>query len=124
MPKHQLTRCELDVMEIVWKRHRVTVQEVVDELDRPLAYTTVMTTLNTLDAKGAVRRCGKVVRAFLYEPIVLKEDVRRAMSDDLTGSLYGGSVKSLVLSLLGCDSMSNEDIDELKAAIQSLESNE
>mgnify|MGYP002632056811 CR=1 FL=1 len=122
MPERQLTKCELELMEIVWGRQRVTVQEVADQLDRPLAYTTVMSTMNTLDAKGVIRRCGKVGRAYLYEPVVLKDDVQRTMTDELTGSLYGGSAKSLMISLLGNSSMSGEDIKELKAAIQELES--
>ena len=109
-------------MEIVWRRERVTVQEVADQLDRPLAYTTVMSTMNTLDAKGVIRRCGKVGRAFLYEAVVPRGDVQRAMTDELTGSLYGGSVKSLMMSLLGNHSMSGQDIKELKSAIRQLES--
>jgi BlaI family transcriptional regulator, penicillinase repressor len=124
MLERQLTRCELELMEIVWMRNRVTVQDVADELSRPLAYTTVMSTMNTLDAKGAVRRCGKIGRAYLYEPAVMKNDVQRAMTDELTGTLYGGSAKSLVMSLLGNSSMSREDIKELKSAIQQLESDQ
>ena len=122
MPERQLTKCELELMEIVWRRQRVTVQDVADELERPLAYTTVMSTMNTLDAKGVIRRCGKVSRAFLYEAVIPKRDVQRAMTDDLTGSLFGGSVKSLMMNLLGNNSMSGEDIEELKAAIRKLES--
>lgn len=122
MSERQLTKCELELMEIVWRRGRVTVQEVADDLQRTLAYTTVMSTMNTLDKKGVVRRCGKTGRAFIYEAVVLKDDVRRAMTDDLTGALYEGSVKSLMMSLLGSDSMSPKDITELKAAIQKLES--
>ena len=54
----------------------------------------------------------------------MKNDVQRAMTDELTGTLYGGSAKSLVMSLLGNSSMSREDIKELKSAIQQLESDQ
>lgn len=121
MPARQLTKCELELMEIIWQLGRVTVQEVADQLDRPLAYTTVMSTINTLDKKGSIRRCGKTGRAFIYEAVVSRDEVQQAMTADLTGSLYGGSAKALMLSLLGSQSMSHEEIAELKAAIEELE---
>ncbi|MCA9015694.1 MAG: BlaI/MecI/CopY family transcriptional regulator [Planctomycetaceae bacterium] len=121
MTKHHLTKCELEVMDIVWSKGRATVQEVVDSLERPLAYTTVMTTLKILDETRGVVRRKKEGRAYVYEPAVSREKISRSMANDLTQRLFGGSVKSLVLSLVGSDSMSQADIEELKQAIQSLE---
>ena len=43
---------EVTVMEILWARGESNVRDVVDRLDRPLAYTTVMTTLDRLFKKG------------------------------------------------------------------------
>ena len=121
MPKRHLTNCELEVMDVVWRKGRVTVQEVVDSLERLLAYTTVMTTLKILDeTRGVVRRM-KQGRAYVYEPTVSREEISRSMAGDLTQRLFGGSAKSLVLSLIESDSMSQSDIEELKQAIQSLE---
>lgn len=122
MTTHQLTRCELEVMDIIWESRRTTVQDVVDAVERDLAYTTVMTTVKILERKGIVRRCGKVGRAFLYEPQITRDDVQRAMAGELTQTLFGGSVSSMVLSLIDGRSISNDEINELKAAIKSLES--
>lgn len=121
MPARQLTKCELELMEIIWRLGRVTVPEVADQIDRPLAYTTVMSTINTLDKKGSIRRCGKTGRAIIYEAVVSRDEVQQAMTADLTGALYGGSAKALMMSLLGSQSMSNDEIAELKVAIQELE---
>jgi BlaI family penicillinase repressor len=54
MPNLQLTPCEAEVMDVVWEREQATVQDVVDALQRPLAYTTVMTTLRILEDKEIV----------------------------------------------------------------------
>jgi len=114
MPEFHLTKCELEVMDIVWQKQRVTVQDVVDTLERPLAYTTVMTTLKILDeTRGVVRRM-KEGRAYVYEPVVSREKISLSMADDLTKKLFGGSVKSLMLSLVESDSMSMSDIEEVK----------
>ena len=123
MSGHHLTKCELEIMNVVWEQGRVTVQDVVDTLDRSLAYTTVMTMLKILDEKGVVTRRTKVGRAYVYEPLVAREEVCRSMTGELTQSLFRGSAKSLVLSLIETDSLSRSDIQELKQAIESLEAN-
>ena len=54
-------------MEILWERSECCVRDVVQRLKRPLAYTTVMTTLDRLYKKGLLNR-HKPERAFLYAP--------------------------------------------------------
>jgi len=56
---------EIAVMEILWDRGESNVHDVVEKLGRPLAYTTVMTTLDRLYKKGLLSR-HKSERAFLY----------------------------------------------------------
>ena len=52
-------------MEILWAGGEATVHDVMPKLDRPLAYTTVMTTLDRLFKKGLLER-RKSERAFVY----------------------------------------------------------
>src|SRR3954469_8423010 len=92
-----LTSCELEVMDVVWQKHRVTVQDIVDSLDRSLAYTTGRRTLKILDEKRGVLKRTKSGRAFVYEPLVTREEISRRIADQLTQQLFCGSVKSLVL---------------------------
>jgi BlaI family transcriptional regulator, penicillinase repressor len=122
MPTTSLTKCELEVMQVVWDRGEATVQEVVDALDRSLAYTTVLTTLKILHEKRGVLRRTKRGRAHVYVPAVSCETVRRSMLGELRSRLFGGSTKSLVLNLIEQDELTSADIGEIKAAIKSLES--
>jgi predicted transcriptional regulator len=108
-------------MTVVWQKGRATVQDVVESLERPLAYTTVMTTLNILAEKRGVVRRNKQGRAYVYEPTVSQQAVCRSMVGDLKKHLFGGSIKSLMLSLIEPDAISSADLEELKAAIRSLE---
>lgn len=116
-----LTKCELEVMEAVWKLGRATVQDVCDNMERDLAYTTVMTTLKILEEKRGVLSRTKEGRAFVYEPTVSRDEVQRQMTGELTRRLFGGSAKSLMMSLLGQRQISRSDIAELRQAIESLE---
>jgi predicted transcriptional regulator len=116
-----LTRGELEIMDVVWERGRVTVQDVCDSLARPLAYTTVMTVLKTLETKRRAVRKVKEGRAFVYEPCVSREEICRSVADDLKQHLARGSVKSLVLNLIEDEPISADELSEIKRAIARLE---
>ncbi|WP_437185044.1 BlaI/MecI/CopY family transcriptional regulator [Planctomicrobium sp. SH668] len=121
---YRLTKCELEVMNVVWQRGAVTVQDVCDGLERPLAYSTVMTTLRILEQKRKALARRKSGRAFVYEPIITRSDVSETLLGDLREHLFGGSLASLVVSLLGSEKISKSDIAEMKAALARLEESE
>jgi predicted transcriptional regulator len=58
---------EIAIMELLWQHGESVVHDVVQRLERPLAYTTVMTTLDRLYKKGLLQR-RKTSRAFVYSP--------------------------------------------------------
>ena len=62
-----LGHLEAKVMEILWAHGEGNVREVIERLTRPLAYTTIMTTLDRLYKKGLLER-RKEERAFIYVP--------------------------------------------------------
>ena len=116
-----LTRGELEIMDIVWDRGQASVQDVCDALARPLAYTTVMTVLKTLEMKRQAVRKVKVGRAFVYEACVSREDVCQSILGQLRQQLSSFPVKSVVLNLIEDDEISTSDLTEIKNAIARLE---
>ena len=66
-PPPALGPLEITVMELLWEEGESSVHDVVPKLARPLAYTTVMTTLDRLYKKGLLDR-RKSERAFVYSP--------------------------------------------------------
>lgn len=70
---------EAEIMDAVWDSGEVTVRDVHEALDgdRPLAYTTVMTTLGRLADKGLVRRI-EDHPAHRYRAIVSREEYARS----------------------------------------------
>jgi predicted transcriptional regulator len=61
---------EAEVLASLWVAGRpLTPAEVRDDLGEELAYTTVMTTLSRLHAKGAVQR-QRSGRAYAYTPVL------------------------------------------------------
>ncbi len=80
---------EADVMEVIWRRGRVTVQDVWGELrkSRELAYATVKTVMNRLAEKGYLRR-RDTERAHSFEPVMDREAFLRRVSDEVLEGLF------------------------------------
>jgi len=89
---------EIEVMEVLWAGGECSVRDVVEQLDRKLAYTTVMTTLDRLFKKGLLDR-HKSERAFLYMPRLSHLDWERQRAGKLVAGLLAGSQPSRELLL-------------------------
>jgi predicted transcriptional regulator len=94
-----LTKLELRIMQVIWKRGSSTVAEVQAEMRPPLAYTTVQTVLNILERKGKLNR-ELEGRAFVYAAKVSEEKAYGQSLRDLIDRMFGGSSEELVMSLL------------------------
>jgi predicted transcriptional regulator len=99
MTEMQLGDRELDVMTWLWANGSGTVAEVKDGLDDPLAYTTVLTILRNLEAKGFLRRKDEG-RAHRYFPRVQQKAARRRALHRLIDTLFLGSPEALLAHLV------------------------
>ena len=113
-----LTEGELPLMQVLWEQKRATVGDVVASLaaDPPLAYSTVLTTLRILEAKGYVRHT-KEGRAFVYEPVVVREEASRKALDYLVKRFFGGSCELLVMNLLKEETIGRAELRRIKKMI-------
>lgn len=103
---------ELDVMTVLWSAKSGTVAEVRDRLDASLAYTTVLTILRNLEAKGFVRR-EEEGRAHRYYPKVKAKAEQRRAVRRLVDSLFGGSAEALLSQLVSDHALSPDDLRRL-----------
>jgi predicted transcriptional regulator len=113
---------EIAVMEIVWERGDSNVHEVSEKLDRPLAYTTVMTTLDRLYKKGLLSR-HKSERAFLYSPRQTRREWERQRAGEMVAGFLDGPHSSGEM-LISClvDAVGQRDealLDDLERKIRS-----
>lgn len=84
-----LGHLEERVMEVVWARGESSVRAVSEQMQRPLAYTTVMTTLDRLYKKGLLDR-RKSERAFLYSARLSRQEWDRARAGELVAGFLAG----------------------------------
>jgi BlaI family transcriptional regulator, penicillinase repressor len=97
--KDGLTKLELKIMQVIWRRGSSTVAEVQGEVEPSLAYTTVQTVLNILERKGKLKR-ELEGRAFVYSAKVSEEKAVGQSLRDMIDRMFGGSSEELVMSLL------------------------
>ena len=90
---------ELDVMAVLWQRGPSTVAEVRDALEDPLAYTTVLTVLRTLEEKGSVGH-EEAGRAYRYHAAVEREAAGQSALRRVLGKLFAGSPELLLTQLV------------------------
>ena len=97
----KLTDREAELMEILWQQGPSTVAEARDGLDDDLAYTTVLTMLRTLEAKGYVRHSAEG-KAHRYEAAVARDVAQRSALKSLARKLFKavGRVASIDESLM------------------------
>jgi len=95
-----LGHLEITVMEILWDRGESNVHDVVHCLDRPLAYTTVMTTLDRLFKKRLLDR-RKSERAFYYQPRLSRREFEHKRAGDFVAGFFAGPRPSSEL-LISC----------------------
>jgi predicted transcriptional regulator len=108
---------ELDVMSILWRRGAATVAEVREELGEELAYTSVLSALQALEAKGHVRH-ERVGKAYRYLATVPAEAAGRSALSRLLDKVFEGSAERLLAQLVSERKPSEE---ELKRMAQLLE---
>ncbi|HEY1343334.1 MAG TPA: BlaI/MecI/CopY family transcriptional regulator [Bryobacteraceae bacterium] len=117
----QLGHLEITVMEILWAHGECNVHEAMERLARPLAYTTVMTTLDRLYKKGLLDR-RKSDRAFFYSPRFSRAEWERKRAGDFVAGFLAAPQQS-GRTLISClvDAVEQYDealLDELERRIK------
>ena len=102
-------------MKIVWRHENgVTVRDVYEELrtQRTVAYTTVMTSLRTLEQKGHLKAT-QLDRAYCYRPARPKQQVITDMVREFVNRVFNGASQPLVLQLLEDEQLTESELKEI-----------
>jgi predicted transcriptional regulator len=110
---------EADIMQVIWKLQKATVQNVYDQLsqDRNIAYNTVMTVMTRLAQKNVLKR-QKDGRAYVYFPKTTKSEVGKGMLKYVIDKIFGGSNVPVISQLLDETELSEEERVLLKRLVE------
>jgi len=104
---------ELDVMAVLWALGSATVRQVQERLEPDLAYTTVLTILRVLEAKGHVRH-EPDGRAYRYLPTVAQDEAGASALRQLVAKVFRGSPEALLTQLVSDERLSDEELLRLR----------
>ncbi|HEY1755722.1 MAG TPA: BlaI/MecI/CopY family transcriptional regulator [Bryobacteraceae bacterium] len=121
MPKHKLSKLELEILEILWTHGKASIREIQEAFPEPRpAYTTIQTTVYRLEGKQAVRRVRKISNAHIFEPIVARDVTRHGLLDEIL-SFFGGRPQPMMAQLAEAGKLTIEDVRELEKTIKKLD---
>jgi BlaI family penicillinase repressor len=108
---------ELDVMSILWRLGSGTVSEVRDALGEELAYTSVLSILQTLETKGFVRHEAEG-RAYRYHALVGPEEAGGSALARIRDMIFHGSREMILAQLVSDRDVSREELERMKRLLQ------
>lgn len=107
---------ELAVMSSLWRRGSASVAEVREDLDEDLAYTSVLSALQTLEDKGYVRHEAEG-RAYRYFPTIAAEAAGGSALQRIRDAIFQGSAERMVAQLLTDRDLSREELERMRALL-------
>jgi len=111
---------ELDVMAVLWALGSGTVGEVREKLEADLAYTTILTILRNLEAKGLVSH-KEEGRAHRYAPRVAQRTAQRNALKRLVNTLFQGSHEQLLARLVDDQVVDADELSALAERVRELQ---
>lgn len=117
----RLTTAEEQVMQVLWKRERAFVRELLEDMPEPKpAYTTVSTIVRILEQKGFVDH-EAFGRSHRYFPLVSMKSYRERSAKRLLKDYFSGSPRELMSFFLDRKDLDVKELDELLRMIKQRE---
>ncbi|MCX7843010.1 MAG: BlaI/MecI/CopY family transcriptional regulator [Clostridia bacterium] len=105
---------EYRFMNIIWKNGSIKSQELVRIANEELGWkkSTTYTVIRRLCERGAITNDNSVV-----SPLVNKEQIMIAKTEQHIGNVYDGSLKLFFATFLQKEKLTNDEITELRRII-------
>ncbi len=112
---------ELEALKVLWERGRATVREIYQEMkprdgEGELAYTTVLSLLQTMEQKGLVGH-EQVGKAYLYFPVAQRDLTFRRLAAGFLDQVFDGALSEYVARALQSRRPSLAELEEIELMI-------
>lgn len=112
----KISDAELEVLKILWanKEGAMTERQMIEALSKASGWhrATIQTLLRRLCEKQVVQKEKRDV--FYFSALISEAEYAKEQTSDLLNKIYGGKAKNLISAMLSDNTLSEEDIDELK----------
>lgn len=104
---------ELAVMSVLWRLGSASVSEVRDALEDPLAYTSVLSALQTLEEKKYVRHEAEG-RAYRYFPVVEAESAGGTALARIRDAVFQGSAERMFAQMVSDRRLGRKELERMR----------
>ena len=118
-----LSRRERQIMDIVYRRGKVTAAEVLDDLPDPPTYSAVRAALRLLEDKGLLKHEMDGKR-YVYLPTTPRRQARTTALRHVVRTFFGGSTEQVVNALIEDARPSPDELDRLARLIEQARASE
>lgn len=115
----KLSEPQLEIMKVVWRLGEATVRDVYEDLrlQRPIAYTTIMTMMKNMEVRGHLKKRSEG-RAFVYTATVPESRMLRRIVGDFIDRVFNGSTEPLLAHLVEERRLSEKDLEKISRMIR------
>lgn len=112
---------ELEALKVLWAREKATVREIYQAMrprdgEAELAYTTVLSLLQTMEQKGLVAH-ESAGKAYAYYPLVPRESTFRRLAGGFLDQVFDGALGEYVARAIQSRRPSLQELEELERMI-------
>lgn len=120
--KPEISNAEFDVLDVIWDDNPVTANEVIERLNQRKNWhdKTVKTLLGRL-VKKEVLSFEKQQRQYLYFPLIARDEYTKKETTNFVSRLFKGKITPMVAGFANQNTLSKQDVKELKALIEQWE---
>ncbi|MBO7581231.1 MAG: BlaI/MecI/CopY family transcriptional regulator [Bacteroidaceae bacterium] len=119
--ERQLTKAEMEIMNVLWNTKGMTTHEIIEEYPEPKpAYSTIATFLKILTNKGfiASRKQEGGGKTFVFSPLISREAYTNRVMKEVKSTFFGNSLKSMLSYFAQHEEVSEEDLQEIMEMIK------
>jgi BlaI family transcriptional regulator, penicillinase repressor len=117
------TRAQLEILQVLWKHGPSTVRFVNDQLNQQkesVTYTSTLKLMQIMHEKGMLKR-DESSMTHIYSTELEEQKTKGVVLKKFVDSMYNGSVKSLMLELLGNEKTEKKEWDTIKDLLTKLD---
>jgi predicted transcriptional regulator len=120
------TRAQLEILQVLWKNGPSTVRFVNDQLNRQkqaLSYTSTLKLMQIMHEKEMLKR-DESSMTHIYSAVLEEQRTKGVVLKKFVDSMYNGSVKSLMLELMGNEKTTNKEWATIKELLNKLDNDQ
>ncbi|MGP1909838.1 penicillinase repressor BlaI [Metabacillus sp. JX24] len=110
-----ISESEWEIMNVLWEKAPQTASDIISSLQESTDWKpkTIRTLLDRLVQKDVVG-VNKNLRIYTFYPLYTQEECQRAETESFINRIYGGTLKSMLVQFIQEDTLSDDDINELR----------